>query len=126
MRQLARFETEKNRSWFWDPEKYWHRAVFGHSAVGPALRLSAQRAMLGAISPAVRVIKVAPDGPVITFTVIAGRELAEAELDALSVAATEIVADFPGYRIREEIVVSTGPLPSEDVLAAGWVYQRAE
>lgn len=28
MRQLARFETPKNRSWFCDPQKYWHRAVF--------------------------------------------------------------------------------------------------
>jgi len=29
MRQLARFETEKNRPWFRDPNKYWHSAVFG-------------------------------------------------------------------------------------------------
>ena len=29
MRQLAKFETDQNRSWFCDPEPYWHRAVFG-------------------------------------------------------------------------------------------------
>jgi hypothetical protein len=29
MRQLAKFETEKNRSWFRDPLKYWYKAVFG-------------------------------------------------------------------------------------------------
>lgn len=29
MRQLAKFETTKNRDWFCDPEKYWHRGVFG-------------------------------------------------------------------------------------------------
>ena len=29
MRQLARFETAKNRAWFCDPNKFWHRAVFG-------------------------------------------------------------------------------------------------
>jgi hypothetical protein len=96
------------------------------SAVDPALRLSAQRALLRAISPDVRVVKVALDGPEIAFTVIVGRELAEAELDALSVAATEIVADFPDHRIRERIIVSADPLPTEDVLVAGWVYQRAE
>jgi hypothetical protein len=126
MRQLARFETEKNRSWFGDPEKYWHRAVFGHLAVDAALRLSAQRALLGAIGPDVRVIKVALDGPEIAFTVIASRDLAEAELDALSVAATEIVSDFPGHRVREMIIVSTDPLPPDDLLAPGWVYRRAE
>jgi IS30 family transposase len=29
MRQLAKFETAQNRVWFCDPQKYWHRAVFG-------------------------------------------------------------------------------------------------
>ena len=29
MRQLARFETNQNRSWFCAPEAYWHLAVFG-------------------------------------------------------------------------------------------------
>ena len=29
MRQLAKFETDQNRSWFCDPATYWHRAVFG-------------------------------------------------------------------------------------------------
>ncbi len=29
MRQLAKFETAKNRSWFCDPIMYWHEAVFG-------------------------------------------------------------------------------------------------
>ena len=31
MRQLAKFETAKNRSWFRDPKKSWHHAVFGSS-----------------------------------------------------------------------------------------------
>jgi hypothetical protein len=29
MRQLATFETPKNRSWFCDPKMFWHSAVFG-------------------------------------------------------------------------------------------------
>ena len=28
MRQLAKFETAANRSWFKDPKKYWYREVF--------------------------------------------------------------------------------------------------
>jgi hypothetical protein len=29
MRQLAKFETAKNRHWFRDPKTYWYQAVFG-------------------------------------------------------------------------------------------------
>jgi hypothetical protein len=29
MRQLAKFETAKNRDWLRDPKSYWHQAVFG-------------------------------------------------------------------------------------------------
>jgi hypothetical protein len=29
MKQLAKFETTKNRSWFRDKQKYWHYGVFG-------------------------------------------------------------------------------------------------
>lgn len=32
MRQLAKFETEKNRAWFRDARKYWYRAVFGRAS----------------------------------------------------------------------------------------------
>ena len=32
MRQLAKFESDDNRSWFRDREMYWHNAVFGGSA----------------------------------------------------------------------------------------------
>jgi hypothetical protein len=35
MRQMARFETAKNKDWFCDPEKYWHRAVFGGGSSSP-------------------------------------------------------------------------------------------
>jgi IS30 family transposase len=29
MTQLAKFATDQNRSWFCDPNMYWHRGVFG-------------------------------------------------------------------------------------------------
>ncbi|MBC7906875.1 MAG: hypothetical protein H7Y60_09035 [Rhodospirillaceae bacterium] len=29
MRQMAKFETARNREWFRDPKKYWYHAVFG-------------------------------------------------------------------------------------------------
>jgi hypothetical protein len=38
MKQLAQFESDGNRSWFTDPEKYWHTRVFGGGAPGRTQR----------------------------------------------------------------------------------------
>ena len=96
------------------------------TAFDPDLRLSAQRALLGAIYPEVRLVKVKRDGSTILFTTIAAAPLSEEAEEALSIAATEVIADFPDCRIRETTIVSTDPLPSEHVLDEGWVYQRVE
>ena len=71
-------------------------------------------------------IKVNREGPTIRLTTFANEPLSEAAKDALSIAATEIVADFPDCRIEEHIVVTKDPLPVENVLMEGWVYQRAD
>ena len=94
--------------------------------VDAPLRLSAQRALLGAIPPEVRLIKVSLDGSLIRLTVLAAEPLGDEAVDGLSAAATEIVADFPNCRIEEHLLVTRDPLPMEDVLTEGWVYQRAE
>ena len=90
------------------------------------LRLSAQRALLGAIGAGVRLIKIADDGRCITFTVVAAEPLDGSTREALSIAATEIAADFPDRTIDEIFIVDGGPLPSEAVTAGGWIYFRAE
>ncbi len=92
----------------------------------PDLRLSAQRALLGAIHPEIRMVKVKLAGGTIVMTAIVSEPLGAAASDALSVAATEIISDFPDLDIREEIIVSAGNLPREHILVEGWVYQRAE
>lgn len=94
--------------------------------IDASLRLSAQRALLGAIHPQVRLIKVSRDGSLIRLTILAAEPLGGKAVDALSAAAAEIVADFPDCRIEERVIVTKDPLPTEDVLAAGWVYQSAE
>ncbi|MCE9523032.1 MAG: hypothetical protein K8S25_11460 [Alphaproteobacteria bacterium] len=94
--------------------------------VDPRLRLSAQRALLGAICPAVRLIKVALCEREIVFSVVAAARLSAAEREALSVAAAEILSDFPDCTIKEEMVVDDGAIAREDVLVHGWVYLRAE
>jgi hypothetical protein len=94
--------------------------------VEPELRLSAQCALLGAIHPAIRLIKIKREGPAIRMTTVADEDLGDDAIDALSVAATEIVADFPMCHIEERVLVSRDALPKEDILAEGWVYQRLE
>lgn len=94
--------------------------------VEASLRLSAQRALLGAIHPQVRLVKIMRDGALIRLTVLAEEILSDDALDALSTAGAEIIADFPDCRIKERVIVTKAPLPVEDVLAEGWVYQRAE
>ena len=96
------------------------------SASDPALRLSAQRALLGAIHPVIRRVKVKRDGSNIVLTAVASAPLSDLECEALSIAATEIVADFPGSSVEERLIISSDPLPSEDLLSEGWVFQRAE
>jgi hypothetical protein len=71
-------------------------------------------------------VKVTHDGHGIAFTAICTTGLTDEERESLSLAATEIIADFPDQIIREDIVVDDGPLPAENVLSAGWVYCRAE
>ena len=95
-------------------------------AVDPALRLSAVSAFLGVVQPQVRLIKVKRDGSAIILTVLASDPLGDDTMEAISIATTEIIADYPDCRIEERVVVTREPLPVEDVLAEGWVYQRAE
>jgi hypothetical protein len=97
------------------------------NVVPAELRLSAQRALLGAIFPELRLVKVKLIDSTIFLSAIADRTPSEAAIEALSMAAAEIIADFPHCdRISEQVTVSDAELPKEDILREGWVYQRAE
>lgn len=95
------------------------------TAVDPNLRISVQRALLGAIHPEVRMIKVRQDGDRIVLTAICDRPFSDDALDGITTAAAEIAADFPECEVDESIIGSNDPLPEDDVLAEGWVFQRA-
>jgi len=96
------------------------------NVVDPGLRLSALRALLGAIHPDVRLIKVRRDGEKITFTAICDLPFSDTTLDALTTAAAEIQSDFPDCDVNEKILGSADPLPRENILEEGWIFQRAE
>lgn len=87
--------------------------------VDPGLRLSAQRALLGAIHPEIRLVKVRRDGDSITFTAICDTPFSNITLDALTTAAAEIIADFPDCDLDEQIIGSADPLPNENILVEG-------
>jgi len=95
--------------------------------VDVGLRISAQSAFLGLIHPEMRLIKIKCIERVIHLTVVFSSQPTEKAIEDVSVAATEIIADFPdAKKISENIIVSDGPLPVEDLLEEGWVYRRAE
>ncbi|MEM9840870.1 MAG: hypothetical protein AAF830_17195 [Pseudomonadota bacterium] len=81
------------------------------------LRLSAMRAFLGQITPSMRWITCVMNGSVIIVSVVIGREPTEEEIERMSVAATEIVSDFPlAKMILEVITVSQDDLPKESII----------
>ncbi len=90
------------------------------------LRLSGQRALLGAIHSDVRLVKIRRDGDRITFTAICDLPFTDAPLDALTTAAGEIAADFPNCHVDEHTFGSAEPISKEDLLGEGWLFQRAE
>jgi len=74
-----------------------------------------------------RLIKIKMDGTKIIVTVVMTEEPDERVREEISIAATEIIADFPSPNIIEErIEISNSPLPKEDVFVEGWIYARAE
>jgi hypothetical protein len=88
---------------------------------GVHLRLSAQRALLGVVGPSVRVVAVSYRGQTILFEALLDPNASDDEREALEVAATEIVADYPsGWRLDVQIGAGADDLPD-------WpsrVYQR--
>jgi ABC-type ATPase involved in cell division len=95
--------------------------------VDAGLRLSAQRALLGRIYPEMRLIKVKSVDDCIVITVVMTEEPKEHVREAISIAAAEIISDFPNAnKIIEKFEVSGDHIMPEDVLTEGWIYLRAE
>lgn len=96
------------------------------TAFDPTLLLSAQRALLGAIDADVRLISVRRDDATITMTTVSARPLSDDAAEALSIAATEIIADFPDCVIQEQFVVSEVAPFQRDSAGEYRVFQRLE
>jgi hypothetical protein len=76
------------------------------------LRLSAQRALLGAIGPSVRAVAVAYRDKSIVFQAVVDPEATAAERYGLSDAAGDVVADYPtGWTLEVTIGDEVRDLP---------------
>jgi len=89
----------------------------------PALRLSAQRALLGAVGPNVLGVCVALEGGQLSFSGFMTESATEDEREALDIAATEILADFPEVTAEDLEIepVADTRLPHRD---GDWVFLR--
>jgi hypothetical protein len=74
------------------------------------IRLSAQRALLGQVSASLRAVSVDADAGTVYYRCIFDAPPLEDERELLSVAASEIIADFPApYVIEEEYLYVPEP-----------------
>jgi hypothetical protein len=87
--------------------------------------LTAQVALLGEISHAVRGITLAWDATEIRLRAIIDGEPAEADVESMECAGTEIVASFP-HRIAGEVLRLDEPASLEPHGLRAWVFRRKE
>ena len=89
----------------------------------PPLRLSAQRALLGAIGPGVLGISVALEGGRLAFDGFVAADATEEEREALDLAASEMLADFPEVK-RLDLDISEAPDATLPDRGGEWVFLR--
>lgn len=93
--------------------------------LGVDLRLSAQRALWGAIPPSLRAVSLELRGDVIHFRAVFQPGASDDDRELLSVAATEVLADFSApITIVEEFLESAAPARPESLRYL--VFLRAE
>lgn len=86
--------------------------------------LSAQKALLGEIYPAIRAIVVGFSDQEITIRFYFDRIPTEDDFENASVVATEMIADF-SREVKHECIFTSEPQSKLDPLNA-WVYSRKE
>jgi hypothetical protein len=88
--------------------------------------LTAQVALLGEISHAVRGIALGWDDSEIRVRAIMDGNPSEDDIESIECAGTEIVASFPRHEIAVEVVRLDQPAPLELQGLKAWVFRRKE
>lgn len=88
------------------------------------LILSSVRALWGAIVPSLRSVSIGLQNNKVTWQCIFDDNATNDELELLSAAAAEIIADFPGYGLEE--IIKRVPYPHKAEHLKNLIYLRYE
>ncbi|MBG7614481.1 hypothetical protein IWC96_04185 [Brevundimonas sp. BAL450] len=88
------------------------------------LRLSAQRALLGAVTPNLRSFSVEMNGGTVACQAVFEEAPAAEEIDLIQSAGAEIIADFVDATIDERFIVSADQATPKALIYL--IYQRHE
>jgi len=97
-----------------------------HQPDRASLILSANGAMLGAISNVIRAVFVKAEGDAIYIMAVVDGPISEEDSGAISLVGTEIAADFSDFQVYDECVRADAPNPLPE--HKGWymVFERRE
>ena len=90
------------------------------------LLLSIQRALLGQVTPNIRVVTATMVSDTITLRFIIDGEISDRSRQDLSVVATEVIADFATHQIEVELVRCDEPRATAEWHFDHLAYMRRE
>jgi hypothetical protein len=91
------------------------------------LLLSVQRALLGAVSPALRAVTAETRATEVRLRFVFDGPIDEGDLEAARIAGTEVIADYPSpWIINDEMVRLDHPADVREGALQHWVYLRKE
>ena len=88
--------------------------------------LTAQTALLGEVSAAVRGVTLGWSAEEVHLRVIFDGEISEGDKESMECVGTEIVAALPEHRLEVEVVRADAPSSLDEHFLAAWVYIRKE
>lgn len=88
------------------------------------LILSSVRALWGLVTPNLRSVSIELNDNIIFWQCIFDKDATESELELMSDASSEVIADFNTYKIKEDILII--PFPERTSCLKNLVYLRRE
>ncbi len=90
------------------------------------LRLSVQRALLGAVSSAIAAVTCGWNGNEIVLEFLVDSDFNDEDRERMEVVASEVVADFGDETIRTVFTSLPSGGPKAPVAVRWWVYKRIQ
>lgn len=96
-----------------------------HTEQAVRLKLSAQRALWGNVPPTLRAVSLEQRGDAIYFRCVFTSDATDDDVELLSIAGTEVIADFSAPMTLQEEVIRLDP-PTKPSHLTHLVFLRAE